>query len=146
MRYLFCSLASPGFVLPSAGIALELRARGHEIAFATSQSAGEMLAGAGFERIPRGAKDGDSFQTPQWAQPLSIAIQVKHVEHAIEQFSPDVLVGQMLTLGPLVAAARSRLPVVVVGHAVYLWPTWSGDPPQPSDSERRLAWRYREMM
>ena len=122
MRFLFCSLASHGFVYPAIGIAEVLRRRGHKVAFVTDLTCRDTLGQAGFARIPRGNTDGPSFQVKHWAEPLAVAIQVKHIEYALEQFNPDVMLGQQLTLGPLIAGDRHRLPVAMLGLAAYLWP------------------------
>lgn len=148
MRFLFCAVASHGFVYPAIGIAQALRQRGHEVAFVTGLDFAETLRQAGFERIPRGAQDGPSFQVKHWGLALSAAIQVKHIEYAMERFKPDALVGQQLTLGPLLVHERQRLPLGIVGLSTYLWPTASAlaAERQPSDGEARRAWRYGDML
>jgi UDP:flavonoid glycosyltransferase YjiC (YdhE family) len=148
VRYLFCSLDSPGFLSPMIGIALALRERGHEVAFATGTGASTVLAAEGLERLPRGASDGPSFQVQHWFQPLSVAIQIKHVEHALGLFPADVLVGQPLTLGATIERMRSRRPLAVVGLATYLWPMSDELARQPAltDREARLLWRHQDML
>src|SRR5215475_11082014 len=121
MRFLLCSLDSPGFLYPAIGIAKSLRQRGHEVAFAADSSCFERLSREGLSRIPRGSQDGESFQVAIWTQPVAVAIQVKHIEYALKQFDPDVLVGQQLTLGPLLAGEKWGLPVAVLGFCTYLW-------------------------
>lgn len=148
MKYLFCSLASHGFVYSAIGIALALCRRNHEVAFVTGPAFSKTLMQANIERIPFGAKDGESFQLQQWADPLAIEKQVKHIEYALEYFAPDVLVSHELTLGPLLVGELYNLPVAVLGLAAYLW--------QASESLMKrlpqlynysiVVWRYREMM
>ncbi|HEX3131110.1 MAG TPA: hypothetical protein VH394_27490, partial [Thermoanaerobaculia bacterium] len=146
MKFLFCSLATPGMLFPSIGIALALRQRGHQVAFATHAVAGATLESAGLHRIPRGDDDGASFQIEFWGLPLSIAMQVKHVEYALQRFQPDVIVSQQLALGPLLAAERHSLPIAVVGLAAYLWPASEALLHRPPETlrERRNLWRYEE--
>lgn len=129
-------------------IAQLLRKRGHQVAFVTSPTFKETLAEAGLKRIPRGEKDGQSFQVDVWAEPIAVAIQVKHIEYALTFFKPDVLVGQQLTLGPLIAGDRYSIPTAFVGLAAYLLPTSAAlrEPPLQSKVEERLRWRYQEMM
>ena len=146
MRYLFCPLASHGFVYPAIGIAEALSRRGDEVAFATGPAFAGAIARAGFERIPRGAKDGDSFEVSIWGHPLSAAMQVKHVEYALERFAPDVLVTSQLANGPLLVGEREGLPVAVVGLAAYLWPLWPRDAAPQSEADRLLEWRHADMM
>lgn len=148
MRILFCSLATPGLLHPSIGLALTLQRRGHQVAFVTHSSAGDCLESVGLERISRGAQDGDSFQVELWGVPLSIAIQARHIEHALQVFQPDLLVGQQLALGPFVVADRQRLPIAVLGMAAYIWPFSEAllHRLPATDQERRHVWRYGEMM
>jgi UDP:flavonoid glycosyltransferase YjiC (YdhE family) len=142
MRTLLCSLDKPGFLFPAIGLAKALRSRGHEVAFVADRGAGAMLARSGFERLPRGDRDGRSFETAHWFRPLEVALQLQHVEHALARFAPDLLVGQALALGPLIARERSGLPVAIVGHATYGWPC---GPAVPA-TERRRVRRQRSML
>lgn len=130
------------------GIAQTLRARGHEIAFVTDAGNTTLLSRVGFERIPRGAEDGPSFQVPHWFQPMAIAVQVKHIEYALQRFPADVLLGQQLTLGPLIVGERRRLPVGLLGLCTYLWPQTDevAQREERSKTEERLVWRYGEML
>lgn len=146
MRILFCFLSSPGHLHPAVGLALRARERGHEVAFATGVKAGAFLADRSLWRIERGPDgDGPSFDVELWARPLSVAIQIKHIEHALTRFQPDVLITGQLTLGPLLLRERLGVPVAVLGGITYLWPF---EPGQEDRTQRdaRLAWRYREMI
>jgi MGT family glycosyltransferase len=121
MRILISSLSSSGFLFPQIGLALALRERGHEIGFVTDLSFQEILEREGFRRFPRGERDGVSFQVAGWTDAVSVILQIKHIEHALELFKPDLLIGQQLTYGPLLVAARKGLPVALMGQCVYLW-------------------------
>lgn len=123
MRYLFCSAATYGFISPSIGIALELQRRGHDVAFVTDVSMAEILKQAELQRVARGDRDGRSFQVELFAHPLEIVRQVRHIEYAMQQFRPDVLVGQSPTLGPLIVREQQGIPVAIIGLAAYNWPT-----------------------
>lgn len=123
MRYLFTALTSYGSIGPAIAIAHELRARGHEVAFATGQGMTPLLEKVGMRRIPRGPKDGPSFVVEFSANPLDQARQVKHIEYALEVFSPDVLVGQAMAFGAVLAGARHSLPTAVIGLAASILPT-----------------------
>lgn len=146
MRFLFCSLASHGFVYPAIGIAQVLQRQGHEVALVTGPAFSETIDQAGLERIPFGQWDDQSFQVAQWAHPIAGAIQIKHIKYAVDRFAPDVLVGHPLTIGPLVARDLFSLPVAVLGLATYLWP-FSNDFEEPrSEGARRRIWRHQEMV
>lgn len=146
MKFLFCSLASHGFLYPSIRIALGLRERGHKVAFVTDVIFAELLHSFGLERIPRSEQDGPSFQVGQWGLPLPMAIQVKHVEYAIQRFQPDVLVGQQLAFGPLIVAERQGIPLANIGLFCYLWPNRASTEPARTMREDRLRWRYGDML
>lgn len=147
MKFLFCCLASHGFVYPAIGIALALRQRGHEVAFVTSPAFQETLAQVGIERIPCGVKDGLSFQVDTFIHPLFVMRQIGHIEYALKRFAADVLVGNELALGPLIAGKRFSLPVAVVGLAAYLLPTSESTLELAQvNITKSLVWPYDEMM
>ena len=145
MRVLLCPIGSRGFVNPMLGIALRLRERRHQVAFATSADYEGVIAEAGFERVPRGNADGASFQLAIWAHPVSVSIQVRHVQYAVERFDPDVLLCSALALGPLIAGELAGLPVAVLGLAPYLWPVLvPGGATLSADHD--AEWRHRETL
>ncbi|HSS50731.1 MAG TPA: nucleotide disphospho-sugar-binding domain-containing protein [Thermoanaerobaculia bacterium] len=130
------------------GIARALRELGHEVAFATGPASAGFLAAEGLDRIPRGEDDGASFQVKHWFQPLSVAIQIKHIEYALSRFPADALIGQQLTFGPLIVRERRRLPVGLLGFCTYLWPA-SDELARKQDLspfEARLVWRHQDML
>ncbi|HEX5727764.1 MAG TPA: nucleotide disphospho-sugar-binding domain-containing protein [Longimicrobiaceae bacterium] len=143
MRFLFCAFATPGYLFPLAGLALELRRRGHAVAFATGPAGRGLLAAAGLERVPRGEPDGDSFRLGEWETAVSTAIDLKHVEYAAERFRADALVTHVLCQAPLLARERRGLPVAVLGHFGYLWPRPGAAPAADRDAALR-AWRLRD--
>ena len=127
LRILACSLDTPGLLFPLIGIGRALASRGHTVAFATNLQWRPFLEELGFERLPRGAEDGPSFHIASWGRPPAAAVQVQHVESAVETFRPDLLLAQPLTLGPLIVAERHRLPIGVLGFSTYLWPLSGSD-------------------
>ena len=141
MKFLFCPISSHGFVYPLIGIAKALRSNGHEVAFATGDDFEFILREQGIPRISRGDKDGPSFHIGTWAKPLSVGIQVKHIEYAINRFPADVLVTTQLALGPLIVGEMLKLPVAVLGLASYIWPPlWpSGYEPESAFEKRLLV-------
>ncbi len=137
LRYLFCAFTTPGLLYPLLGLALDLRRRGHEVAFATGPSAQPILDCVQVPRIPRGERDGDSFRFRRWATSLAAAIDVKHVEYAVQVFGPDVLVANLLALGAHIVGERTGFPLCVMGMATYLWPRHNGRLPWFLAWERR---------
>jgi MGT family glycosyltransferase len=147
MRYLFCPLASHGYVYPAIGIARELRARGHSIAFATDGSFGAALASQGFERIPRGSRDGMSFQVTAWGETHGLEWQIKHVRHAVETFEPDAILASQLAWGCVAAAHAAEIPVSILGFATHIFPHSDAMLANPSNPREHLhKWRYEGMM
>src|SRR4029077_7498489 len=147
-KFLFCSLASHGFLHPLIGLARELSRRGNRVAFVTDLAFARDLAEAGFPRIPRSAPgDGPSFTLSIWYQPLAAAIQVKHIEYALQIFAPDVLVTSSLCLGPLITAELHGLPVGILGLTPYLWPAERALRHREArgDDELGRAWRFHDM-
>jgi MGT family glycosyltransferase len=146
MRFLFCSFESPGYLYPMIGLALELRGRGHEVAFASGLATRETLEATGLERLPRGETDGDSFRVKTWFVPVLTALNVKHTEHAVRRFAPDALVTHQLCQAPCLVGEREGIPVAVLGMFSYLWPAPGADsagaPPSPTEGLRR--WRLNE--
>ncbi|MCL4263608.1 MAG: glycosyltransferase [Anaerolineae bacterium] len=125
MRFLFCALASHGYVYPAISIAQELQQRGHEVAFVTGKAFAQVLAETGIRRIRFGPTDGDSFTKKFFGLVPEIVRQVKHIQYAYNSFPPDVLVATPLTIGPLIASRQLNIPAAVIGLAAYLWPTWN---------------------
>lgn len=148
MKFLFCSLESPGYLYPAIGLARNLAQRGHEAVFASDIQTAGVLANAGLRRIQRGEPEGSSFLVGHWATPSYVAIQVKHIENALRDFEADVLVGQSLTLGPLIVGERRKLPVGLLGFCTYLWPIVgsAGTDRGRARDEARLTWRHQSML
>src|SRR6185312_2286884 len=146
MRALFCSFSNPGLLFPLIGLANELRARGHEIAFVAGQGASHWLSSIGLTRIPRGTKDGVSYQVNVWPEPLYVAMDVKHLEYGIRLFRPDLLVTHILCLAPLICSDRLKIPVAVMGLMSYLWPLPPGSRPTVSPQITATRdWRLKDM-
>jgi UDP:flavonoid glycosyltransferase YjiC (YdhE family) len=144
-RALLCPIGSRGFVYPMLGLGREMRQRGAQVAFATSLDFAADLESRGFERIPRGSDDGPSFQLANWGHPLAVAIQARHLLHAIERWAPDMIVASPLALGGLLAGEVAGLPVAVLGLASYLWPVPGPDGHLLAPDDQ-AAWRHAEML
>lgn len=142
-RALMCALSSPGFLFPLIGIAKKLSETGFVCEFVTGLEYDELLAREGFRRVPRDSRDGPSFEVARWGFPLHVAMQMKHLEHALGEGAADVLVTNQLAMGPLLIAERHRIPVVVLGLAAYLYPTPNED---SDESRRRTRYNYFETL
>jgi UDP:flavonoid glycosyltransferase YjiC (YdhE family) len=145
VRLLIAALATPGFVFPLIAVAGELRARGHEVAFVTDRRFEETLRARGYRRIPRGpSADGASFAIASWGEPLSVAIQVRHVEHALSAFAPDAVLASQLALGPLIAGELHGVRVAVLASIVLPW-RHAGRARSAGEGASDPAWRYVEL-
>ena len=122
MRVLVCSLASPGFVFPLVGLALRLRAAGHEVAFLTGSWATPLLIAQGLTVLP----GGPCFQTRSWHAPEAVQAQASRLDDALARWPADLLLASALALGPLLVGEQRRLPTAVLGLLTPLWPT--GEP------------------
>ena len=138
MKFLFCSVNSPGFLYPCIGVAKALIKQGHEVAFATDRSYAGLLSEQGLTYIPRSDKKSSGFVLAQWFHPLAVAMQHEHLQYAVRQFGPDMLVGQTLTLGTYLAAEKLGLPLAVMGTAGYFWLEF----PSSDDAQTRYLNRY----
>jgi UDP:flavonoid glycosyltransferase YjiC (YdhE family) len=146
MRVLIASLDTPGFLHPAVGLAAALRRRGHAVAFVTGGAAAAVLQRHGCERIVSGNGDCRGFETAHWFRPLAAALQVRQIEHAMTRFACDVLVGQVLMLGPLLVRERCGVPLALQGLATHLWPGGGARRAASAATEERRAWRHADML
>jgi UDP:flavonoid glycosyltransferase YjiC (YdhE family) len=144
MRFLFCPLASRGYVYPMVGIARELRERGHSVALLTGSPFDDLLLQHGFPPLKRGDEDGKGFAIETWAHPGAVVSQIKQLTKTLPSFFPDILIAHQLTLGPLIVSELLHIPIAVLGFAVYLLPK---NGPVDSSCEwltPRIQWRRAE--
>ena len=145
MKILVASLSSEGFLYPSMYLGKQLKHAGHEIRFVTDISREKLLCDEGLHRIQRTSKDGPSFDTKTWFDPVAVALQTLHVKYAIEQFEPDLVVGQTLTLGPRIAAEIADLPIAIIGMLAFLFPS-QNDRSLATPGAVRRCWREADML
>jgi UDP:flavonoid glycosyltransferase YjiC (YdhE family) len=146
MRVLLASLDSPGFLHPAIGLAAALQRRGHAVAFVTGAAAAAVLRRHGWESDVCGNGDGRGFETAHWFRPLAAALQVKQIERAMARFACDVLVGQVLMLGPLLVRERCGVPLALQGLATHLWPGGGARRAASAATEERRVWRHADML
>ena len=145
-RLLVCSLSSHGFIFPAIGLATACAAAdtlcdGHRLR--VGRAGPRIGARAHSSRL-----DGrPSYELKTWYQPLSIAIQVKHLRRALSQFEPAADRPAAVPR-PVLLAEVKKLPIAVLGMAAYLW---RADPllaerPAHTETEGLCLWRYQDMM
>jgi UDP:flavonoid glycosyltransferase YjiC (YdhE family) len=126
VRYLFCSFTTPGFLFPMAGLALELRGRGHDVAFVSGPSAKPWLDEAGLSRLTCGPDEDRTFDVRLWGHVAVAALGARQVEAAVGRFRPDVMVSHQLCEPAVLVRERQGVPLAVLGLASYLWPVARG--------------------
>jgi len=118
-RFLFVSLPLTGHVNPIAAVAHELEQRGHETAWAGSESFLRPLIGsrAAVYQIPLrvhrgGAERGMASTKSRWEGYIVPHARVTRsgIERAIAEFAPDALVVDQHAIGGAIAANRHELP------------------------------------
>ncbi|PAJ75929.1 hypothetical protein CJF42_02595 [Pseudoalteromonas sp. NBT06-2] len=103
------------------GLALRLQKVGHTVAFICDMSCEGLLNEQGLARIPRGDIDGHSFLIKKWAEPVFCAIQAKHTQYALSQFSADLIVTQPLAMGCIFVAKKAQIKHATIGFFSPLW-------------------------
>lgn len=146
LRVLIASFGDPGHTLPAIALSRALRARGHRVVFETWEKWRELLAAEGIEfhaaeeyRVFDTA--GDSSGGPS-AGDAALALAP-----LLEELRPDVVVNDILTLAPALAAERAGtpwatlIPHVFPEHASGLPFFAFGGARLPRTPLGRLAWR-----
>jgi len=126
MRYLFCTLANPGSLGPSVGIARNLSHLGHQVAFVSEEDAAPWLNKEDLIYIPGVPHRPTGFDARLWYDTASASFQCAYIADAVRTFAPDVLVGHQLTLGPHIVHEVLGIPLAVIGLAAWMYPTRSG--------------------
>lgn len=147
MKVVACAFGSAGFLYPMICAARALRSAGHEVLVVSGPESVPDLAAAGLTRFPRPGIDGPSFTVPDWGNPASVAIQLKHADAACGELRPDLVFTSILAIGPLLAAEVRGIPVAVLGQFCHLWPADDDDLAMREAGQDPFehAWRYRDM-
>ncbi len=145
MRCVVAGFGSPGFLYPLLDAARALSEDGADVCVVTERGASATVAAFGFERVPFPGGDRASFAVPNWGDPLAIELQRRHVLAAATDVSASLVVTNILAIGPLLAAERLGIPVLVIGQLCHLWPADTGAvADSPSTDVDELTWRYRD--
>jgi UDP:flavonoid glycosyltransferase YjiC (YdhE family) len=117
-----------------------LRHRGNAIAFVTGHRIAATLTDQKIPRLPFGNQDLPSFSISQWGTKDGYHRELLHVGFGIANFTPDVLVANMFSLGAILAAEIADVPIALFGVGAYLFPT---RPVEKSKHKAYEALRYR---
>ena len=145
-RILLGAFGDPGHVFPILALSEELVSRGHTVAIETArhwqasvESVGaELIAAPEFQVFPTDAKPLQPYQ--------AVVKAVNESRPRIEEFSPDLVVHDVLTIAPALAAELIDIPRVTIIPHVYPVNT-PGSPPYgigghpPRSALGRLLWK-----
>jgi MGT family glycosyltransferase len=173
-RFLFAIWPFVGHVYPHLSVALELRARGHEVAFYSGDSVRSTLDDEGVQLFPfQRVNQDDVLGTVQaleagapvgWQAPMlvlrafrdwlagTIPEQVADLTPIIESWRPDVVVAETGMWGPILVLWESkRVPVAILSTLMGCLvpgpdaPPWGPGLPPPRTFRTRLVSRLATM-
>jgi MGT family glycosyltransferase len=107
LRVLIAAFGDPGHTLPAIALARALRARGHRVVFETWEKWREVLDAEGIEF--HAAEEYRVFATRDADGPAAGDAAVALLP-LLEELRPDVVVNDILTLAPALAAERAEVP------------------------------------
>src|SRR5215211_25672 len=146
MRLLVAAFGDPGHAFPAIALARELRRRGHEVLVETWERWREPVEaeGLGFT----GAQEYTVFPPPGPDTPdgQTAAAAAKALARLMEGFEPDLVVSDILTLAPTLAAEVAGVPHATLIPHVYPvqqpgMPLYSLGLRPPRTGLGRLGWR-----
>lgn len=117
MRYLFSSPVTPDYLHPLIGLAIELRERGHEVAFVTGETADPLLETLAIPRVGPRRRDAETFRLQPWPMPRFVDAEVRHVEQALRELIPDMLIAPVIGVSALIVHDRARVPLCLMSAA-----------------------------
>jgi UDP:flavonoid glycosyltransferase YjiC (YdhE family) len=142
LRVFLGAFGDPGHAFPMLALGEALVARGHEVRLETWLKWKHDVEGAGMSFVP--APEYDIF--PALGHYEAAARGAPVTEAALREFAPDVVVADILTLAPAMAAERLGLPLATL--VPHLCPLQApGAPPFASGAQRprtpvgAAAWR-----
>src|SRR5687767_3335849 len=116
LRVLIAAFGDPGHTFPGIALGLALRARGHRVVFETWEKWREVLDEAGLEF--HAAEEYRVF-APQHGDGPSAGEAAVALAPLLEELRPDVVVNDILTLAPALAAEKAGAPWATLIPHVY---------------------------
>jgi UDP:flavonoid glycosyltransferase YjiC (YdhE family) len=119
MRFLVAAFGDPGHVFPAIALGRALRERGHEVVLETWEERREAVEGAGL-----GFAAAEEYQMfpppdPDSADGDHAAEAARALLPLLEEMRPHVVVSDILTLAPALAAERSGIPLATLIPHIY---------------------------
>lgn len=116
LRVLIAAFGDPGHTFPAIGLARSLKARGHRVVFETWDKWREVLDAEGIEF--HAAEEYRVF-APHKGDGPSAGDAAVALAPLLEELRPDVVVNDILTLAPALAAERAEVPWATLIPHVY---------------------------
>jgi MGT family glycosyltransferase len=119
LRFLVAAFGDPGHVFPAIALGRALRERGHEVVLETWEERREAVEGAGL-----GFAAAEEYQMfpppdPDSADGDHAAEAARALLPLLEEMRPHVVVSDILTLAPALAAERSGIPLATLIPHIY---------------------------
>jgi UDP:flavonoid glycosyltransferase YjiC (YdhE family) len=146
LRLLVAAFGDPGHAFPAIALARELRRRGHDVLVETWERWRDAVEGEGLDFT--GAQEYTVYPPPGPDTPdgQTAAAAAKALARLMEEFEPDLVVSDILTLAPTLAAEVAGVPHATLIPHVYPvqqpgMPLYSLGLRPPRTGIGRLAWR-----
>jgi UDP:flavonoid glycosyltransferase YjiC (YdhE family) len=149
MRFLLGAFGDPGHAFPVLALGERLAARGHEVTLQTWTRWRECAEAGGMAFVP--APEYDVF--PVKGRPLkpyeAVFAATQHTQPLVASLAPDVVVADILTLAPALAAELEGIPAATCIPHVHPatmpdWPPYSLGARLPASGIGRWIWRALE--
>jgi len=119
LRFLVAAFGDPGHVFPAIALGQALRRRGHEVVLETWEERREAVEGAGL-----GFAAAEEYQMfpppdPDSADGDHAAEAARALLPLLEEMRPHVVVSDILTLAPALAAEKSGIPLATLIPHIY---------------------------
>jgi UDP:flavonoid glycosyltransferase YjiC (YdhE family) len=118
-RVLIGAIGLAGHALPAIALGRELRARGHAVRFCTVERWRELVEGLGIEFAGGPESIAATSSGFPGSPDASVAEVVRALLPSLDEFRPDVVVSDALTLTPALAAEVRRVPSALLFPEVY---------------------------
>jgi UDP:flavonoid glycosyltransferase YjiC (YdhE family) len=146
LRLLVAAFGDPGHAFPAIALARKLRRRGHEVLVETWERWREPVEAEGLAFT--GAQEYTVYPPPGPDTPdgQTAAAAARALARLMDEFEPDLVVSDILTLAPTLAAEVARVPHATLIPHVYPvqqpgMPMYSLGLRPPRTALGRLAWR-----
>jgi MGT family glycosyltransferase len=119
MRFLVAAFGDPGHVFPAISLGRALRGRGHEVTIETWEERREAVEGAGLGFAA--AEEYRMFPPPDpdSAEGAHAAEAARALLPLLEEMRPHVVVSDILTLAPSLAAEKANIPLATLIPHIY---------------------------